>query len=227
MDFMRLLQSVEELLYEFVTWLLFYPLTLIRCLRSPLQMMAYAESELKDDDKGQYDDALSPPIFLLITLFLMQMLGPAVLAGRAEEPIGPLADVRNLLAFRAVAFSVFPLLFAVQKLRRGGARLTRKTLKPAFYSQCYVTVPFVLLFNIGTIVAQFGGAIPVTGGIILMAVGLVWFVVVETLWFAAAGAMGKGRAVAIAAWTTLQAAVLMLAIMIVTVLALEVPPTTP
>jgi len=39
MDFMRLLQSLEELLYELVSWLVFYPVTLWRTLTRPREMM--------------------------------------------------------------------------------------------------------------------------------------------------------------------------------------------
>lgn len=39
MDLMNL-KSVEELLYELVFWLLFYPLTLWKCVRRPIRTMA-------------------------------------------------------------------------------------------------------------------------------------------------------------------------------------------
>ena len=35
MDFMRLLKSIEELLYEVATWVLFYPLTVARWCAGP------------------------------------------------------------------------------------------------------------------------------------------------------------------------------------------------
>ena len=44
MDFMRLLQSLEELLYELVSWFVFYPVTLWRTLTRPQQMMRYADA---------------------------------------------------------------------------------------------------------------------------------------------------------------------------------------
>jgi hypothetical protein len=46
MDFMRVLRSFEELLYEVASWLVFYPLTMWKALRRPQAMMRYADAEL-------------------------------------------------------------------------------------------------------------------------------------------------------------------------------------
>ena len=43
---MKLLKSLEELLYELVSWLLFYPITMWRSVLKPLNMMRYADTEL-------------------------------------------------------------------------------------------------------------------------------------------------------------------------------------
>ena len=39
MDFMRILRSLEEFLYEVMTWLVFYPRTMWRALRHPIEML--------------------------------------------------------------------------------------------------------------------------------------------------------------------------------------------
>ena len=59
MDFMRLLKSLEEALYEIVTWLLFYPLTMWRSIFHPQAMMRYADAELFDATEEQYTDTLA------------------------------------------------------------------------------------------------------------------------------------------------------------------------
>jgi hypothetical protein len=64
---MKFLKSLEELLSELVSWLVFYPITMWRSLVRPLDMMRYADKELTDAVEDQYDDTLSPPMFLLIT----------------------------------------------------------------------------------------------------------------------------------------------------------------
>ena len=41
MNVLTILRSVEELLYEVMSWLLFYPRTLFMTLRHPLRTMRY------------------------------------------------------------------------------------------------------------------------------------------------------------------------------------------
>lgn len=194
MDFMRLLKSVEELLYELVTWILFYPLTLWRCLRHPVRMMNYASTELSDAEAEQYDDALSPPIFLLLTLFIAHLI--ELRFGVATKVVLPdvLADERNLLFFRAIAFSLFPLLLALQDVWRRGAKLTRRTLKPAFYSQCYAAAPFILSIDLAVIVAQHANVTAVVASLAVFVAGLVWYVGAETAWLSLDGRVSRGRA---------------------------------
>lgn len=70
MNLYKLLQSLDELLFEVMGWLLFYPITLWRVLRHPIATAAIAEREADAAAEGRYDDMLSPPLFLLLTLIL-------------------------------------------------------------------------------------------------------------------------------------------------------------
>jgi hypothetical protein len=38
MDFMRILQSLEEFLYEAMSWIVFYPRALLRTIRHPVSV---------------------------------------------------------------------------------------------------------------------------------------------------------------------------------------------
>ena len=217
---MRLLKSVEELLYELVTWILFYPLTLWRCIRRPVPMMVYAGTELGDSDAERYDDALSPPIFLLLTLFIAHIIG--LQFGVQSMAVLPdiFADERNLLFFRAIAFSLFPLLLALRDVRRRGARLTRKTLQPAFYSQCYAAAPFILTINLALIVGQHGNPAAVLAGIAILVLGLVWYVRTEASWLMQDGVTGSARAHLAAALTIALGFVALGTVLLVTGLAI-------
>ncbi|WP_246765002.1 MULTISPECIES: permease [unclassified Ensifer] len=186
MDFMRLLKSIEELLYELVCWLLFYPLTLWRTLRHPQAMMRYADVELGDELQDQYSDALSPPLFLLITLLLAHALELGLV--RQAVPwtaTSLLASDSNLLMFRAVAFSILPLLMAVKLLRSKGAKLTRETLRPPFFSQCYVTAPFAFAISLGGQLLLAGHNAFTSAGVVFVVASIVWYIVAETRWFMA------------------------------------------
>lgn len=182
MDFMRLLQSVEELLYELVT--VFYPITMWRTLRHPEAMMRYADVELTDKATEQYADTLSPPLFLLITLLLAHLLELRLPVQKGLPALPSLlASDSNLLLFRAVVFSIFPLLMAMKLLRYKGTRPDRNTLKPPFYSQCYVAAPFALVLSLAGQVQRFEHALAIAAGLALLAVAVAWYVTIEARWF--------------------------------------------
>ncbi|NVD38765.1 permease [Ensifer sp. HO-A22] len=211
MDFMRLLKSIEELLYELVSWLLFYPLTMWRTLHQPQAMMRYADLELTDDVSEQYTETLSPPLFLLITL----MLAHGVELGLVNQttPWAPpplLANDSNLLMFRAVAFSILPLLMAVKLLRHKGARLTRDTLRAPFFSQCYVTSPFALALSVGMLLTRTDNQTARVTGLACVLAAFAWYVIVETRWFKADLGLSTTGAVLRVVWTLVQALIAIL-----------------
>lgn len=213
MDFLKLLKSIEELLYELVTWIVFYPLTVAKVMARPVRMMAYAEAELRDEVDEQFVDTLSPPIALLITLFLVHALEMVVPRTAAPAIPGLLADDNNLIAFRAVAFSIFPLLLAVAYLRQRGTKLTRSSLRPGFYAQCYVALPFVVAFTAGGMIATRWSP---TSGLLLMGAGYVWYITVQTIWQSLDGRVGRLQACLASIGTTLAATLGLIAVTAVT-----------
>lgn len=210
MDFMRLLQSLEELLYELVSWLVFYPVTLWRTLTRPRQMMRYADVELGDSMEERYKDTLSPPLFLLLTLLFAHGLELALIAHRDD---GMLPDMlrndTNLLIFRAFLFSFFPLLMAVRLLLHAGTTLDRETLKPPFYSQCYVAAPFAFGFSAGMNIARTGHQEWIAAGTAITLVSLLWYVVVEVRWFRQDLGIGTPLALWLVLRTVVEAMVLL------------------
>ncbi|WP_377298859.1 permease [Rhizobium sp. SGZ-381] len=184
MDFMKLLKSLEELLYEVVSWLIFYPLTIWRSLVNPLYMMRYADEELADKPQDQYDDMLSPPLFLLLTLLLAQSISHAIPSLYDDSTLPPiLSSTANLLIARGVIFSVLPLVMAVTLVRRKNIRLTRETLRPPFYGQCYVAALFVLVAGIGLDLMLIPHQVGLTTGAILFAAAVTWYGQAEVRWF--------------------------------------------
>jgi hypothetical protein len=209
MDFMRMLKSFEEFLYEVVSWMVFYPITLWRTIRHPGAMMRYADVELCDDASEQYTDTLSPPLFLVITLFLAH--GLELSFSKIEAPwIRPslLESDSNLILFRAIAYSVFPLLMAAKLLRRRGTPIDRSSLRPPFYSQCYVAAPFALGINVASLLLRIGHEITQLAGLAALAVVIVWYATIETRWFRADLKISTGRALAMVTVAILQGVVI-------------------
>ena len=206
---MKLLKSIEELLYELVTWFLFYPLTLWRIVVHPQRMLSYAEEELGGPAGSQFDDAVSPPILLLLTLVILH--GSAGLINPLSTTILPgfLGDDRNLLVFRTVAFSLLPLLFALLQVRLRAARTTRSILKPAFYSQSFAAVPFVMGFSIGLNLMLVHSSVSLLGAAIVCT-ATIWFLGVETIWLSHSANRSRISSFATALGTLLIALVLIL-----------------
>jgi hypothetical protein len=218
MDFMNLLRSAELLLYEVVSWLVFYPLTLWRCITRPTTMIAYAELELTRPPEDQFAEALSPPIFMFLTLVMAHAVQIGVFHNEAVFQ-GVLADQRNLLILRAVAFSLFPLLLGIQHVRLSGQTLSRKTLRPMFYAQCYVTVPFVLVLDLSLMLA--GGPLAEGGKVaaVLFGLVLVWYAVALTRGFMIHRNISRRRAVGQTAVAILLGAICALATMALSLLS--------
>lgn len=192
MDFYKLIKSLDELVFEVLSWLYFYPRTLLRTLFKPFGLMVDTEKQMEEDDEPAWGDRIGPPLFLALTLVLIHFveMGIGIDAGESfqNEAFKELmSDDTNLLALRIVVFGVLPLLAAARELRVRDIRLTKSALKAPFYAQCYAAAGYAILCN----AAYFSGhhALvdqPVLGASLLIGgllVAVTWIGFVETRWF--------------------------------------------
>ena len=189
MDFLKLIQSLDELLYEIMSWLIFYPVTLWRALTRPLKMMDYSEAELGDPAERQYTDTLSPPLFLLLTIALthaaeLSLVGQDKLVTDRAGLSAFVSDDSSLILVRVAFFSIFPLIMAARMVRARHVKLDRGPLKPPFYSQCYVTAPFAMMVSAASILMRMGQIEWEVAGFALLVFALLWFGTLQILWFA-------------------------------------------
>jgi hypothetical protein len=187
LDFIGIIRSLEELLYEVMGWLIFYPRTLWRIMVRPDAATRYSEDEQDDSPTDRYADSLSPPLLLMITLVLTHVLGLSIGAEalKAEGDLGAslLKSPQNLLMMRAMVFAIIPLVIAGLSLNKRGIAIDRQTLRMPFYSQCFLLTPFALMLQGALLlykVPAFGA--PVAAG--LGAVAIVWFLWAQTQWVA-------------------------------------------
>ncbi|WP_375288583.1 hypothetical protein [Sphingomonas sp.] len=188
MNFVQWLNSLDELLYEVMSWLVFYPVTLWRILRRPLATMRHAEDQLRLEPERQYRDTVSPPIMLILTIVLLQGISLALDGANAivtnrRGLAGLVDDNTTLLLLRIVLFGAFALILATRKVHRSALALDRDTLKAPFYAQCYAVAPLVLLFSGGLEASGHGTAAVRVLGAAAILVALVYYWVVETRWF--------------------------------------------
>lgn len=221
MDFMRLLKSLEELLYELVSWLIFYPLTFWRSLTRPLSMMRYADVELGDRIDEQYDDAISPPLFLLITLLLSQALAGAFPTVAGSEAAALTRSTSNLLIARGVIFGIFPMTMAVTLLLQKGVPITRSTLRPPFFSQCYVAAPFVMLIGLAVDFLLLADGRGTALAALCFLAALVWYGQAQIRWFCQDLGIGLVKASGLFVLAFLLAVISSLAV--ATVVAVQLP----
>ena len=203
MDFLAIIRSLEELLYEVMSWLIFYPRTLWRIIVNPAGMTLYSDDEQDDAPADRYSDALSPPLLLLITLVISHIVelgfglqGPKGHGGAMAKAL--VGSEQSLLMVRALLFAVIPVTIAAIVLRLQGKVLDRVTLREPFYSQCYLVVPFALLGSLaGNFVRAPGHHWGAAGGAVFI-VALVWVIWAQTLWLRRELGRGRGASLLIA-----------------------------
>lgn len=200
MDFIRIIRSLEELLYEAMTWIIFYPLTILRILFNPTRMTLYSDVELGDAPEQQYTDSLSPPLLLMLTIVLTHGIElafgiKATSSLKAGSVLATfMADEQNLLIVRALVTAIVPLSVAVIALRTQQRPLDRNSLRRPFFSQCFLVSPFAFAFSFATILARMPISVAQTAAPYLLFGGIVWFCWAETRWFARQHQITLGRA---------------------------------
>ena len=220
MNFMQWLRSLDDLLYEVMAWLVFFPMTLWRSISRPLTMMNYADWELRDKEEEQFTETLSPPLFLILSLLISHGIGLSL--GGGTNPIlasnrglaSLISDNTTLLLLRIVLFSIFPLMLAVRFVRASHTQLTRDGLKAPFYAQCYAAAPLALIVGVGTALAHSRFAWLNGVAAVVVALAIVVYLIVQARWFSQHLETGMGRGMLNAAGGLFTALVLALGIAI-------------
>jgi hypothetical protein len=188
MNFLQLLNSLDELLYELMCWLIFFPITMWRSLRHPLATMRYAEEQLLLEPDSQYRGTVSPPVMLILTVAVIHCIdltvhtvNPIVASHRGLA--GLVNDNTSLFLLRLVLFSSFALVLATRKVHHSAVDFDRDTLKSAFYAQCYAIAPFAFLFSCGLTAATHHVRIVQIAGLAAFAGALLFYGTVQVRWF--------------------------------------------
>jgi hypothetical protein len=221
MDFLKIVKSIEELLYEVMAWLVFYPKTLWRVITCPSEMMKYSDVEQTEAPEQQYIDTLSPPLFLMLSILIAHAIEVAMherivlRSGLASELV---QSHEYLLMLRAIAFSIVPLMFAVALLKGLGQKVDREKLRGPFYSQCYVAAPFALAFGLASV----GMRSPFHGlriaGVAGAVLAVAWYLWLQAGWLSTHLNISIGRAWLVALWTSAKAIAIIVAIALVLLL---------
>ncbi|WP_426805478.1 hypothetical protein [Stenotrophomonas sp. SrG] len=185
MDFLKLLRSLEEFLYELCTWFLFFPRTLYRVIVHPRRMAQYVNTELTQKLERQFDDAISPPMFLMLAVLVahgVELLMHQTVVGTSDLSRSVLGNEESLLLFRSITFAIWPLVATVHLLRRKRVPMTRESLRRPFFMQCYLTAPFAVALSTSMVFVRLPGQLSTTIGLASSAVAAAWFIAVQAGW---------------------------------------------
>ncbi|WP_051531191.1 hypothetical protein [Sphingomonas sp. URHD0057] len=188
MIFFHILKSIDELLYELMTWLLFYPITLWRSVRHPLRTMDYAMTELQKKSADQFRATLSPPIFLLVTVVIahvveLQAVGDSAIVSNQSGLADLVNDDTSLIVLRIMGFALFPVAMAAIETKLSRLFVNRDTLQRPFYAQCYLAAPFALALSLASTAIRVSNASLQQGGLLLVVAATIVYIGVEAKWF--------------------------------------------
>lgn len=220
MDLMKLLRSFEEFLFEAASWLLFYPLTVLRIIIWPLRVMAYSDDQQLVQEDARYDNTLSPPLLLLITVIVVSLMDAALhIATPTPSSLARsiVSSPQNLAIFRGLAFSLVPLVAAATLLHHQKIGLSRSALRAPFYAQCFLATPCALFLGVGTAVIGRPDLPNSLAGVLITA-GATWFLVTQTRWFAQRLSTTYLRAAWISVWALIRAILYLLLLLVPVIL---------
>lgn len=192
MDFYKLIKSLDALVFEVLSWLYFYPRTLLRTLLKPFALMADTRKLMDEDDEPAWGDRIGPPLFLALTLVVIHFIEAAMGIDAAQEFKNPaikelMSDDTNLLAMRVILFGVLPLLAAVRELKVRGIEPRRNDIEAPFYAQCYAAAGYAVLVNGAFFLSrhfaptdEVASAFTLLGGLVI---AILWIGWVESRWF--------------------------------------------
>ncbi len=186
MDLMKLMRSLEELIFQVLTWLVVYPRQLWKIIVQPKPSMAHVRAEIAKPLEARYANMISPAIFLMLSVLLAHgaEIVLSVWLPRVDLPVTGyvFSNQKVLLAYRSAAFAVWPLTATVYLLLRQHRPIDPDTLRSPFSEQCYLAAPFAIATTLGiALLMMFQQRLQVVA-IGLLVLATAWYLVVQVRW---------------------------------------------
>ncbi len=155
MDFLKLIQSLQDLIFEIVVWALLIPKTIFRAIFRPAWMVQYVNQEFEKPADEQFDEYMPPGLFFLAiavipsALFLwMQNMNFNLI-----DSLSQLNEEKLLTSAFTTLISILIYLVWIKWLSKHPVK--RSGLKRLFMIQCYLVTPPQLIYLV--LVLLFGG----------------------------------------------------------------------
>lgn len=152
-DVVTAIRMLEQLAYELMVWVLFFPLSVVKMVFSPHKTLQYVAGECRKEEDEAYLEGMPPVLFIIIALTIGLVLVPMTpeemeAAGSGSQLAKTIFDSSFLtLVYRIAIFSCFPIAGAIILDLATTGPVNRKTLKEPFSLHCYVFAPFALVVS--------------------------------------------------------------------------------
>ena len=168
----KILQALEEVIFEIMVWLMLLPKTLLQVIFKPHEIITYVGNEcVAKKPEAQFDEFLSPIVFWIIVAVLP--LTYALLSEADIQKDGFLAVfLENRILFGAGIASLLLITYLTWIELVNNRPIRKSALKRMFYIQCYFTSPAVLII---TLIVRFTTTLLVFQEYLLAAVLFVLF----------------------------------------------------
>lgn len=186
MDFIRIIRSVEELVFELLSWIVFYPYTLWRAVRHPLALALEVSKVMTENVDHQFRHHLSPILFLLISIGLAH----AIELGMNEQvqlvPSRTAAVIEQsdlfLIILRATLWGMVPLVIGLGHEIISGRRVSRNGLRARFLEQCFYAGPLALGLSTAIAFGRYQPSDLMPYALALGGVTAIWFFATQVTW---------------------------------------------
>jgi hypothetical protein len=190
MDFLKLLKSLEELLYQSIVLLVLFPKTFVKVLVGPSWVTSYVNSEWEKPAEDRFDQYVSPLLFLFLGVVLpfvvgMKLSGQYNVANIPPESLPGIlgiADEQSFLAYIAIYSLTLPLSFTTVSQVISRRQLGFRSMQRVFYAQCFLATPLLIAMFVSAFASIFSR--PVEIGLSLSYPAfLIWFVYSQVRFF--------------------------------------------
>jgi len=154
----KILQALEDLIFEIMAWIMLLPKTLFQVIFTPVKIIDYVRSEWEKKPEERFDQFLSPIFFWIMVAVLP--LTYTLLTEKELQQDGIFAVFSENKLLLGACIAALPLLVYVTWIELINNRPIRKSaLRQMFYVQCYITSPAVLfvtfVFRLTTTLSMF------------------------------------------------------------------------
>lgn len=204
MDIFKLSQSLDELIFDVMMWVIFYPYTLFRVLIWPGRMIDYVTAELrKNPEKDEiFDRGISPPLFLFLSIVIAWMVSPDVGGLLQLQSQTALAKAVNdssitMLTYRLAEFCVFPFAGALIYEWRTEGAISRESFRRPFFQQAYLCGPLAIVLSVSSVLTlKFKNDVDILAySAIALIVVMAWYLWTQIVFFRRTMDSGRGGAV--------------------------------